>query len=496
MKDIIIAIDEGTTNCKAIALDLTGQVLAIESLPLSISTPNPGWVEQDGMQLINATFTVLKKCIEHVDINRIAGIGISNQRETSIGWYRSSSMPIAPAMTWQCSRSADFCQSLIENGKEDLIKTTTGLPVAALFAGSKMRWLLDNVPGAREKAENNEICLGTIDSWLLFNLTNGQSFYCDFSNASRTQLLNLQTASWDETMLEIYGIPKQVLPEIKPSSYRFGETKNIPGVPDGIPILSMVGDSHAALYGHCLGKDGFVKTTYGTGSSVMAPISHPDCSIKELATTVAWHDSNCITYGIEGNIPHTGDALLWMSQVTNVDHFDNKNDYINNIASQAPDNLGVYFVPMLTGAGAPWWNVNARGVIYGLSRGVTTAHLIRAALESICYQIADVIECMKKSKVFKLERLMVDGGPTKNDWLMQFQADLLGCKVSRSSTAELSAIGAALLAFKCALGLDNNELEKLIPEHFIFIPNMERHIQLQKCKSQWDRAVKNTLQNC
>ena len=493
MKDIIIAIDEGTTNCKAVAIDLRGNVLAIESLPLTIDTPNPGWVEQDGLLIIENTFKVLSKCVSQIDKSRIAGIGISNQRETSIGWFKDTGKPIAPAMTWQCSRSSKFCEELIQNGYENVIKDTTGLPIATLFAASKMRWLLDNIKDARELAALGKICLGTIDSWLLYNLTAGKSFYCDFSNASRTQLLDLKTGNWDPKMLEIFGISIKALPQIKPSCFNFGVTKNIEGVPDNIPILSMIGDSHAALYGHCLGKEGFVKTTYGTGSSVMAPILKADMSIKELATTVSWHDGEKIIYGIEGNIAHTGDALLWMGDVTNLDDFENKDSFINNIEQYAPSNLDVYFVPMLTGAGAPWWNNKARGMICGLTRGVSTAHLIRAALESIAYQINDVIDFMKKSTSFSLNTLMVDGGPTKNDWLMQFQADLLGCKVSRSNTAELSAIGAGMLAFKCSHNLNNEQLEHLIPEHFTFNPNKKRHQDLLQCKSKWDLAVKKSL---
>lgn len=489
MKDIIIAIDEGTTNCKAVAIDIKGKVLAIESLPLQISTPHAGWVEQDGEVLVNSTIEVLAKCIAHVDANRVGGIGISNQRETAIGWYRDTGKPVSPAMTWQCSRTAEFCEKLREQGYANKIQQTTGLPIATLFAGSKMRWILDNIKGAKEQAEAGNVCLGTIDAWLLWNLTGGESFKCDFSNAARTQLLNLKTTSWDEEMLKIFGIPRKALPTICPSSNNFGVTKNVKNVPDNIPILSMIGDSHAALYGHSLGKLGCVKTTYGTGSSVMAPLPDANTFIKELATTVAWHDGDKVTYGIEGNIAHTGDALKWLSEATGVDKRPDSRDYVNNIAKLAPTNLGVYFVPMLTGAGAPWWDENARGIIYGLSRGTTNAHLVRASLECIAYQIADVIEFMKKSPTFKLEMLMVDGGPTKNDWLMQFQADLLGCKVSRSSTAELSAIGAGMLAFKCLGNMDNEALSALIPEHFTFEPDAKRHAEYQKCKKEWDVAV-------
>ncbi len=492
-KDIIIAIDEGTTNCKAVAIDNKGNVLAKSSHPLEIATPNPGWVEQDGKVLVQRTIEAVADVLKEVDPQRVGCIGISNQRETAIGWYKKTGEPLNMAMTWQCSRTAEFCQKLRADGLESLIKEHSGLPVATLFAGSKMRWLLDNTKDGLALAQKGEICLGTIDSWLLWNLTGGAEFKCDYSNAARTQLLSIKTASWDPELLKIFGIPKQALPEICPSSNMFGLTKGLPGVPDGIPVMSMIGDSHAALYGHCLGQIGFVKTTYGTGSSVMAPLSVPDTSVPELATTIAWHDGSDITFGIEGNINHTGDALLWMSQATRTDTLPDANAYINDIEKRAPSNLGIYFVPALTGAGAPWWKENARGVICGLSRGATADHLIRASLESIAYQIADVIDFMRKIPTFKLDTLMVDGGPTKNNWLMQFQADLLGCKVSRSDTSELSAIGAGMLAAKCLGSLGREQLEQMIPSHFVFSPNMQRHEELKRCKAQWDAAVQMTL---
>lgn len=494
-KDIVIAIDEGTTNCKAIAIDGKGRVLAKSSHPLDIATPHPGWVEQDGMVLVQRTVEVVANVLKEVDPARVGCIGISNQRETAIGWYRRDGRPLNMAMTWQCSRTAEFCEKLRTDGLEPVIKETSGLPVATLFAGSKMRWLLDNTPNGYELAEKGEICLGTIDSWLLWNLTGGKEFKCDYSNAARTQLLSIKTASWDPELLKIYGIPRKALPDIYPSSNLFGVTQGLQGVPDGIPVMSMIGDSHAALYGHCLGEIGYVKTTYGTGSSVMAPLAVPDTSVSALATTIAWHDGQNITFGIEGNINHTGDALLWMSQVTRTDKLEDANSYINNIAKNAPTNLGIYFVPALTGAGAPWWQEKPRGVICGLSRGATVDHLIRASLESIAYQIADVIEFMRRIPSFELNTLMVDGGPTKNDWLMQFQADLLGCKVSRSDTSELSAIGAGMLAAKCKDNLTKEQLQELIPSHFVFTPDPERTAQLKRCKAEWDAAVKMTLNN-
>ncbi|EIC85169.1 FGGY family carbohydrate kinase [Serratia sp. M24T3] len=494
-KDLIIALDEGTSNAKAVAIDAQGRVIAQSSRPLQVQTPQAGWVEQRGEVLIDATLTVLREVIENVGVGRIAALAISNQRETAMGWVRADGEPIGPAITWQCSRSAAFCEQLRRDHQESIIRDVTGLPIAPLFSGSKMRWLLDSIPNGFARAAAGEVCLGTVDAWLLWHLTAGSAFRCDTSNAARTQLLNLHSGDWDDEMLRLFGIPRQALPEICPSSGWFGETKGVAGVPDGLPILAMIGDSHAALYGHGLGEAGAVKATYGTGSSVMAPIPQPESSIVQLATTVAWHDGQRLIYGLEGNIPHTGDAVAWMAQITGLT--DGKGETLARALTELPasveSTLGVYFVPALTGAGAPWWDDKARGVISGLSRGVDRAHLIRAALESIAYQIADVIDAMRQHPDFHLSSLMVDGGPTRNPWLMQFQADLLGCKVLRSNTPELSALGAGLLARKALDNLDHSQLWALLPQHDVFSPDTERHLALQQQWLGWKAAVASTL---
>lgn len=490
-KDIVIALDEGTTNAKAVALDAQGHVVAKSSRPLAIQTPREGWVEQSGEALLQASLAVVSEVIERVGAERVAALAVSNQRETAIGWYRASGQPLGPALTWQCSRTADFCHALREEGHEERIKAVTGLPVAPLFSGSKMRWLLASVPNGAQLAAQGDICLGTIDSWLLWHLTAGESFCCDYSNASRTQLLNLHTADWDEEMLALFQIPRQALPEIRPSSGLFGYTRGAQGVPDGIPVMAMIGDSHAALFAHGLGAAGCVKATYGTGSSVMAPVSSARCDVKSLATTVAWHDGERLVYGLEGNIPHTGDAVAWMADSTGLSELPEAElaQALNALPASVDSTLGVYFVPALTGLGAPWWDENARGLIHGLSRGVKRAHLVRAALESITYQIADVVVAMRQHGDFTLKALMVDGGPTKNAWLMQYQADLLGCPVLRSDVPELSAMGAALLARKALLQLDTEQLRQFLPEHATFTPDLQRHGRLQKRWFEWQSAV-------
>lgn len=490
-ENIIIALDEGTTNAKAVALNAKGLVVAKCARPLSIETPREGWVEQSAEQLLEASLAVVRQVVDAVGAQNVAALAISNQRETAIGWYRASGQPLGPAITWQCSRTADFCHALREQGKEAVIKTTTGLPIAPLFSASKMRWLLDAIPNGSELAAQGEICLGTVDSWLLWHFTGGTAFCCDYSNASRTQLFNLHSGDWDDAMLALFGIPRQALPQIRPSSGLFGHTQGLSGIPDGIPILAMIGDSHAALFAHGLGAAGGVKATYGTGSSVMAPVASAQCDVKSLATTVAWHDGERLVYGLEGNIPHTGDAVAWMVESTGLNELPEAElaQALSTLPASVDSTLGVYFVPALTGLGAPWWDEHARGLIHGLSRGVKRAHLIRAALESITYQIADVVVAMRQHNAFSLNALMVDGGPTKNDWLMQYQADLLGCPVMRSDVAELSAMGAALLARKALLQVDNEQLRAFLPEHITFQPDMARHDRLQKRWFDWQNAV-------
>ncbi len=494
-RKIIVALDEGTSNAKAVAIGADGRVLCQSSRPLSVQTPQAGWVEQRGEVLIAQSLAVVREVIAQVGGSPIAALAISNQRETAIGWYRRDGRPLAAALTWQCSRTAAFCDRLRSDQHEERIRAVTGLPVATLFSASKMRWLLDSVPDGHRLAADGEICLGTIDAWLLWHFTGGKAFNCDYSNAARTQLLNLASGAWDEDMLALFGIPRQALPEILPSSGLFGETRGLEGIPDGIPILAMIGDSHAALYGHGLGAPGGVKATYGTGSSVMAPLAQIQTRVNALATTVAWHDGRRLVYGLEGNIPHTGDAVAWMAQVTGLGDEQGRLPglALQELPASVDSTLGVCFVPALTGAGAPWWDGRARGTITGLSRGVGKAHLIRAALESIAYQINDVINAMRRHPDFHLNTLMVDGGPTRNPWLMQFQADLLGCVVARSNTPELSALGAGLLARKALDRLDDRALAALLPQHDIFTPDADRHGRLQASWRDWQIAVERTL---
>lgn len=493
-QEIIIALDEGTTNAKAVAVQQDGRVLAKASRPLTIQTPQQGWVEQSGEQLLSASLSVLAEVFAAVDPGKVAGIAISNQRETTIGWYRASGKPIHAAITWQCSRSAPLCHQLHRDHCDEPIRASTGLPIAPLFSASKMRWLLDNLPQGQQLAEQGEICLGTIDSWLLWHLSGGSQFATDPSNASRTQLFNIHRGEWDPDMLALFHIPRAALAQVQPTSSRFALTRGVPGIPDGVPILAMAGDSHAALFGHAQGRAGCVKATYGTGSSIMAPVAATGEQLPTLATTVAWHDGKTLTHALEGNIPHTGDAVAWMDECTGLSELppDELARELARLPASVDSTLGVYFVPALTGLGAPWWNDQARGVICGLSRGVTRAHLVRAALEAITYQIADVLAAMAKHPDFQLEALMVDGGPTRNDWLMQYQADLLGCPVMRSDVAELSALGVAMLAQRTLMGNGPLPMAHGV-HHDTFTPAPPRHIALQTCWREWQAAVQKSL---
>lgn len=490
--DYILAIDEGTSNAKAVAVARDGRILGKASRALTIDTPQSGWVEQNGERLWEATLAVMREVFASLPGKRALAIAVSNQRETAIGWDRNTGVPLAPAVSWQCSRSAPFCEGLRKSKLDERVRQITGLPVAPLFSASKMNWILANTESGAARARNKAICLGTIDAWLLWKLTGGKSFLCDMANAARTQLLNLHTQTWDTELCALFCIPPEALPEIRPSSGFFGETSGLDGVPDGVPILAMVGDSHAALFGHGCGQEGLIKTTYGTGSSVMGPIFTADTMLKDVATTIAWHDGDKNMYALEGNIAHTGDALAWMLEVTG--RKDASAEDLQSIPASVGSTLGVYFVPALTGLGAPYWRPDARAVISGLSRGVGTAHLVRASLESIAFQIRDVIEVMRSHPDFQLKTLMVDGGPTRNDWLMQFQADLLQTPVARSDAAELSAIGAAALAWKALDGMSLEDVAKMLPQHEYFQPDPGRKESMEEAYAGWGRAVQNLMQ--
>jgi glycerol kinase len=439
-KDFLLAIDQGTSNTKAIAIDREGRIVARASVPMEIAFPQPGWVEQNPLAIWKAVETVVEGCLKEIDPTAVAAIGISNQRETILAWDRATGRPLGPAVIWQCRRTADFCQHLRERDLEPFLRGRTGLTIDPLFSASKARWLLKQVEAGG--GHKDTVCLGTVDSWLLWNFTDGRVHATDVSNAARTQLFNLRTAKWDDELLQLFEIPSSALPQIVPSSGVIAETAAVGNLRAGIPIASMIGDSHAALFGQRGFLPGSIKATYGTGSSLMTPIQDLRISERGLSSTVAWGMEN-ITYALEGNISVTGSAVQWFGQFLGAE---DPAQRVASLAQEAKETGGVYVVPAFVGLGAPHWNEAARGMISGMTRGTTSAHVARAVIESIAYQVRDVFDAMQRDANITLSSLLADGGATRNEQLMQFQADILNCTVLRNSSGEVSPLGAAYLA--------------------------------------------------
>ncbi|MFC6335570.1 glycerol kinase GlpK [Pseudomonas sp. CCM 7891] len=486
---LILAIDEGTSNTKAVLVNELGQVIARGSRPLSISHPQAGFSEQDPLLIWLNTLAAIDECLAQVD-RPITALAISNQRESVVAWDRHTGEPLSPCISWQCRRSTTLCTQLHEQGHEAIILAKTGLALDPMFSAGKLRWILDNLEHGHghARAAAGEICLGTVDSWLLWKLSGGQVFATDYSNAARTQLFNLHTCGWDQELLELFAIPAPALAPIQPSAGFFAETAGFGRLPAGIPVMSMIGDSHAALYGQGGFAPGLVKATLGTGSSLMTPMSGPIASTHGLSTTLAWHDALAPTYGMEGNIVHTGAAVQWASRLMAGESL----DALTEQAAQLPDNGGVYFVPALSGLGAPHWQAEARGLICGLTEATSGAHILRASLESIGYQIRDVFDAMQQDIGSPLKELWVDGGATRNRWLMQFLADLLQRPVVRSLSPEVSALGAAHLAGR-ALGIwaSDDALAELERPRERFEPAVDQAMEARY--GEWKKALERTL---
>jgi glycerol kinase len=436
----ILAIDQGTTNTKAILVNQKGEVVAQASCPVDIHFPKPAWVEQNADSIWQSVKDAVDDCLHQANNTKLAAIGVTNQRESVLAWERKTGKPIGPVITWQCRRSAPFCETLREKKLAGILEEKTGLTIDPLFSASKARWLLENTKDSKRRADNGELCIGTVDSWVLWNLTGGKVHSCDVSNASRTQLFNLQTLQWDDELLNIFEIPKTALPEVRSSSAHFGESINIGALASGVPITSLIGDSHAALFGQAGLTTGSVKATYGTGSSLMTPTTNVTFSQKGLSSTVAW-GLDKVTYALEGNISVTGAAVQWLEQVLEID-----TQQLTNLARQVDSTQGLYLVPAFVGLGAPHWDDQARGLLSGITRGSSRAHLCRAVLESVAYQIRDVFDAMKTEANANLNILLADGGGSRNTWLMQFQADILGYPALANNSGDLSALGAAYLA--------------------------------------------------
>lgn len=499
----LLAIDQGTTNTKAILVNAEGNVIRRASRPLAVSYPQAAWVEQDPVMLWQSVQAAIDECLQSAPA--LAAVAITNQRESVVLWERSTGggliAALGPCVIWQCQRGAAFCDKLRAQGLEAHLRERTGLTIDPMFSASKMRWLLDNTPNGIQRAAAGELCLGTVDSWVLYNLTGGHVHACDMTNASRTQLFALQTLQWDAELCDLFGIPLPALPEVKASSALYGETIGHGNLPGGLPIASLIGDSHGALFGHAGFQPGAIKATYGTGSSLMTPTSTPVISQRGLSTTVAWaytspaahlpeRQAQQATYALEGNIYVTGAAVEWYGQLLGLAQ---PAQAIEALAASTTDAAGVYLVPAFVGLGAPHWQSGARGLITGLTRGSTPAHLARATLESIAYQVRDVFDVMQSEAGTPLQVLLADGGASQNDLLMQFQADILGCPVLRSSSSDVSALGAAYLA-GLAVGLWTSEAEiaALPRPHERFEPLMSER-QRTALYSGWQAAVARTV---
>lgn len=445
-KKYILAFDQGTTSSRAILFDKDGGIVKTAQKEFTQIYPKAGWVEHDAMEIWGTQSGVAREVLETAGVSpsEIAAIGITNQRETTVVWDKNTGRPIYNAIVWQCRRTASICDDLKARGLETYIRENTGLVVDAYFSGTKVKWILDNVEGAREKAEKGELLFGNIDTWLVWNLTRGKVHVTDYSNASRTLLYNIKDLKWDEKILAELGIPACMLPEVKPSSEVYGHTDENTFGGALIPIAGIAGDQQAALFGQACYSEGMAKNTYGTGCFMLMNTGERMVPSKNgLLTTIAWGLDGKVEYALEGSIFIAGASIQWLRDELKIISDAADSEYY---ASKVKDTNGVYVVPAFAGLGAPYWDMYARGTIVGLTRGANRNHLIRATLESIAYQTRDVLEAMQEDSGIKLATLKVDGGATKNNFLMQFQSDILGTDVARPEVTETTALGAAYLA--------------------------------------------------
>ena len=490
MKKYIIALDQGTTSSRAMVFDHEGTIVASAQKELTQFYPRPGYVEQDPLEIYASQSGVLAEVMAKGDLSpeEIAGIGISNQRETTILWEKDTGRPVYNAIVWQCRRTAEICEELKAAGHEDYIRENTGLLIDAYFSGTKIKWILDHVPGLRERAEKGEILFGTVDSWLIWKMTGGAVHVTDYTNASRTMLYNIRTLCWDQHILDILGIPACMLPEVRNSSEIYG-TANLSGVP--VPIAGVAGDQQAALFGQTCFDKGDAKNTYGTGCFLLMNTGSELCISKHgLVSTIAIGLNGTVSYALEGSVFVGGAVVQWLRDEMRFIVSAKDSEYF---AASVEDNGGVYVVPAFTGFGAPHWDMYARGAIFGLTRGSNRSHIIRAALESIAYQTKDVLDAMIQDIGAPITSLRADGGASANNFLMQFQSDIIGCPVTRPRSAESTALGAAYLAGLAVgfwSGLD--ELRQNVQIDRTFEPAMDEEIR-SKLLHGWNKAVSRTL---
>ncbi|HEV8642857.1 MAG TPA: glycerol kinase GlpK [Methylomirabilota bacterium] len=485
----ILALDQGTSGSTALVVDVEGRVRARGYAELPQYYPQPGWVEHDPEEIWSTTQQAATAALKAAGISgsEIGAVGITNQRETTVLWERATGAPIHRAIVWQCRRTAEMCDRLRADGHEPRVRERTGLVLDAYFSGTKVRWLLDRVPGARARAGRGELAFGTVDSWLLWKLTGGRVHATDVTNASRTLCLNLRTVDWDGEMLEILGIPPEVLPRVMPSAGVFGESADLEWLPRGIPIAGIAGDQQAALFGQACLEPGAAKNTYGTGCFLLLNTGPaPVASTRGLLTTIAWQIGGRTTYALEGSVFIAGAAVQWLRDGLGLIRTAAESEAL---ATSVPDAGGVYFVPAFVGLGAPYWDMYARGTIVGVTRGTTAAHLTRAALEAIAYQSRDVLEAMAADAAIAVRQLRVDGGAVANDFLCQFQADIMNLPVLRPAVIETTALGAAYLA---GLGAGMWRALDVVAERVAiertFVPAMDEATRAKRYGG-WCRAV-------
>ncbi|PJJ59018.1 glycerol kinase GlpK [Hymenobacter chitinivorans] len=485
----ILALDQGTTSSRAILFDQRGQVVAQAQKEFTQLFPQPGWVEHDPVEIWSTQAGVAAEATVKAGVNgkSLAAIGITNQRETAVVWHRGTGKPVYNAIVWQDRRTAQYCDELRAAGHEELIRQKTGLVLDAYFSASKVRWILDHVPGARAQAEAGELAFGTVDSWLIWNLTQGELHVTDVTNASRTMLLNIHTLQWDAELLALFDIPASMLPQVRPSSEVYGHTKTTIFA-SKVPLAGIAGDQQAALFGQLCTRPGMVKNTYGTGCFMLLNIgSEPKPSRNNLLTTVAWQIDGQVQYALEGSIFMAGAVVQWLRDNLGIIKTAAE---VEILARQVSSSGGVYFVPAFAGLGAPYWDPYARGTIFGMSRATTAAHLARAAVEAIAYQTMDVLRAMQADSGLPIAELRVDGGAAANDLLMQFQADVLQSRVTRPRNTETTALGAAYLA-GLAVGYWQNvaELQALEQADTTFNPQVDQG-SIAVGIAQWQRAVR------
>jgi glycerol kinase len=486
MKKYILTLDQGTTSSRAILFDENGKIASLAQKEFTQFYPKPGWVEHDPMEIWSSQASVITEAIlkENLKATEIAAIGITNQRETTIVWDKKTGQPVYHAIVWQDRRTSERCDMLKQKGVDKIIREKTGLVLDAYFSATKVQWILENVEGAREKAQQGQLAFGTVDSWLIWNLTQGKLHITDVTNASRTMLFNINTLEWDEELLDIFQIPKAILPEVKSSSEIYGETSGqLLGTK--VPVAGIAGDQQAALFGHICVKPGMVKNTYGTGCFMLMNVGDkPVLSKNNLITTIAWKIGDKVQYAFEGSIFIAGAVVQWLRDELKII---SSAAEIESLASEVADSGGVYMVPAFAGLGAPYWNQYARGTIFGITRGTNRSHFCRAALEGIAFQVMEVLKAMESDSGIEIKELRVDGGATQNNLLLQFQADILKASVVRPEVTEVTAIGAAYLAGLAVGFWDNIEqLQKQWQINRRFEPDTDSKEDLIK---GWYRAI-------